>query len=258
MDLAADVRVEKAVDGPGGRSKRRDFVELAVGYLLILLVIWCPRPYQRWAYWLPVAWVAVSCWLSFESWRAMGWRTVNLVRSAWVVAVALMMAAVAVSVSMKMGTLHAPDGAVLFFKTYIGYAIWSFVQQFLLVDFFMGRLLRLVSSPKLAVALTAIVFAVAHIPNPVLAPLTLIWGLAACLIFLEYRNLWSLGLAHAIFGICVAIAVPAHLTHNMRVGLGYWRFRPHVQRRNSDQMASTQAWVNADAATRLSARQALP
>jgi membrane protease YdiL (CAAX protease family) len=260
MDFAADARMERAAERPAGRTRRRDFVELAGGYLLILLVIWCPRPYQRWVYWAPVVWVAVSCWRSFESWRAMGWRTVNLLRSAWVVGVALAMAAVAVAVSLKMGTLHAPDGAVLFFKTYVGYAIWSFVQQFLLVDFFMGRLMRLVPA-KLAVALTAIIFALAHIPNPVLAPLTLIWGLAACLIFLEYRNLWSLGLAHAIFGICVAIAVPAHLTHNMRVGLGYWRFRPHthdLQRKNSDQMASTQAWVKADASTRLSARQALP
>ncbi len=258
MDFAAEVQVEKTIEGPVGRSKRRDFVELAVGYLLILLVIWCPRPYQRWVYWAPVIWVAVSCWLSFESWRAMGWRTGNLLRSAWVVGVALAMAAVAVVVSMKLGTLHAPDGAVLFFKTYVGYAIWSFVQQFLLVDFFMGRLLRLVPSPRIAVVVTAIIFAAAHIPNPILAPLTLIWGLAACLIFLEYRNLWSLGLAHAIFGICVAIAVPAHLTHNMRVGLGYWRFRPHHQRRNSDQRVSTQAWVMDDAATRRSAFQARP
>jgi membrane protease YdiL (CAAX protease family) len=258
MELAADVRVEQAVDRPAGRSRRRDFVELAVGYALILLVIWCPRPYQRWVYWLPVIWVGVCCWLSFESWRAMGWRTVNLVRSAWVVGVALAMAAIAVAVSMKLGTLHAPESATLFVKTYIGYAIWSFVQQFLLVDFFMGRLLRLVSSPKIAVAVTAIIFAAAHIPNPVLAPLTLVWGLAACLIFLEYRNLWSLGMAHAIFGICVAIAVPAHLTHNMRVGLGYWRFRPHHQRRKSDQMVSTQAWVMEDAAMRRSARQARP
>jgi membrane protease YdiL (CAAX protease family) len=258
MELAADVRVEQAVDRRVGRSRRRDFVELAVGYALILLVIWCPRPYQRWVYWLPVIWVGVCCWLSFESWRAMGWRTVNLVRSAWVVVVALAIAAIAVAVSMKLGTLHAPESATLFVKTYIGYAIWSFVQQFLLVDFFMGRLLRLVSSPKIAVAVTAIIFAAAHIPNPVLAPLTLLWGLAACLIFLEYRNLWSLGMAHAIFGICVAIAVPAHLTHNMRVGLGYWRFRPHHQRRKSDQMVSTQAWVMEDAATRRSARQARP
>ena len=257
MDFAADVRVEKAIEQPSGRSRQRDFIELAVGYALILLVIWCPHPYQRYVYWAPVAWVAVTCWLSFESWRAMGWRTLNLLRSAWVVAVALVMAAIAVAVSMKMGTLHVPPGPVLFFKTYIGYAIWSFVQQFLLVDFFMGRLMRLVPA-KLAVALTATIFALAHIPNPILAPLTLVWGLAACLIFLEYRNLWSLGLAHAIFGICVAVAVPAHLTHNMRVGLGYWRFHPHSQRKNSDQMVSTQAWVTDDAATRLSARQARP
>ena len=258
MNLAADIQLERSIEGPTSRTRRRDFLELAVGYALILLVIWCPRPYQRWVYWAPVLWVGVSCWLSFESWRAMGWRTVNLLRSAWVVALALLMAAIAVAVSIKLGTLHAPDGPVLFVKTYIGYAIWSFVQQFLLVDFFMGRLLRIVSSPKIAVSITALIFALAHIPNPVLAPLTLIWGLAACLIFLEYRNLWSLGLAHAIFGICVAVAVPAHYTHNMRVGLGYWRFHPRHQRRNSDQIVSTQAWVQADAPTRRSALQARP
>jgi membrane protease YdiL (CAAX protease family) len=251
MGLASAVEVERAVDAGARLSRLRAFVELSVGYLLILLVIWCPRPYQRFVYFAPVIWVGVCCWRSFESWRAMGWQTRNLLRSAWVVALALAMAGVAVAVSMKLGTLHAPAGPVLFVKTYFGYAIWSLAQQFLLVDFFMGRLLRLVPA-KAAVAVTAIIFALAHVPNPVLAPLTLVWGAAACLIFLEYRNLWSLGVAHAIFGICVAVAVPAHLTHNMRVGLGYWRFRPHVQRSNNDQRVSTEAWVMEDAATRRS------
>ena len=85
--------------------------------------------------------------------------------------------------------------------------------------------------------------------------MTMIWGLAACLIFLEYRNLWTLGIAHAIFGIAVAITIPANITHGMRVGIGYVRYHPHTphdQRRNSDQMLSTQACVTAEAPTRRS------
>ena len=70
------------------------------------------------------------------------------------------------------------------------------------------------------------VFALAHLPNPILTPLTLIWGLTACLIFVRSRNVYPLAIAHAIFGICVAITIPASILHNMRVGLGYINYRP--------------------------------
>jgi hypothetical protein len=52
----------------------------------------------------------------------------------------------------------------------------------------------------------------------------LVWGLAACLLFLCYRNLYPLALAHAIFGITIAITVPGPVDHNMRVGLGYLKY----------------------------------
>ncbi len=234
------------------RTRRRDWVEVCVAYGLVLLVIWTPRPWQRMLYWTPVAWIAVTSWLRFESLRAMGWRTVNLVRSLWIVGVAALLAAIAVLVAIRMGTLHAPPGPIAFFQTYVGYAIWSFVQQFLMLDYFLGRLSRLMPSAQWAVVATAGIFAFAHLPNPVLTPLTMIWGLAACWIFVKYRNLWPLGLAHAIFGICVAVTVPGSMTHNMRVGAGYLGYhrRHAVQRNQSDQMVSTQAWVKADAATR--------
>jgi membrane protease YdiL (CAAX protease family) len=102
------------------------------------------------------------------------------------------------------------------------------VQQFLLQCFFLSRLLRLLPKAGFAAAVAAIIFAAAHLPNPILAPITLIWGLAACLLFLRYRNLYSLALAHAILGITVAIAVPGAVDHNMRVGLGYLTYaHPH-------------------------------
>jgi membrane protease YdiL (CAAX protease family) len=248
----------------GVHTKRRDAIELIGALLLILLVVWTPRPYQRVLYWAPVAWIAWFTWLSFTGWHAMGWRIVNLLRSLWVVGLALALAAVAAVVSSRYGALHAPPSAALLVKTFWGYAIWSYAQQFMLLDFFLARSLRLTSKSIYAVCAAAGVFSLVHLPNPALVPLTAIWGFAACLIYLKYRNLWTMGMAHAIFGIAVAVTLPATVTHNMRVGLGYMRFHPRLreaepaQRRNSDQIVSTEAWVMDDAATRRLARQLLP
>jgi hypothetical protein len=73
------------------------------------------------------------------------------------------------------------------------------------------------------------IFSIAHLPSPILTPITLIWGFAACLIFLRYRNLYPLAMAHAILGISIAITIPGHVDHNMRVGLGYLTYK-HAHR----------------------------
>jgi membrane protease YdiL (CAAX protease family) len=239
-------------------ERRRDLIELAVGWGLIMIVIWTPRPLQHWLYWAPVAWIAVVTCLRFEGWAAMGLRTRNLLQSSWVIGVALLLATVAWVVAQRLGTLHAPASATQFFWTYIGYTVWSFVQQFLLLSFFLARLLRLVPGSYRAALVAAVIFALAHLPNPVLTPMTLVWGMASCVLFLRYRNVWTLGMAHAILGITVAMTLPGAVTHNMRVGLGYLRYRAPQhgvghhsgQRRKSDQIVSTDACVIADAATR--------
>ena len=68
------------------------------------------------------------------------------------------------------------------------------------------------------------IFAAAHLPNPILTPVTLLWGLCACFVFLRHRNIYPLAVTHAMLGICVAITVPGPVVHNMRVGLGYMRY----------------------------------
>ena len=238
---------------------RHDLMELCVGYGLILLVLWTPRPLQRVFFYVTIAVLLVILWISFEGWKAMGLTTANFLRSIWVVGAALFLAAFAVFLAIRFHTLHMPHGIWLFLKTYWGYAIWSFVQQILLLDFFLYRLLHLLPGRKSAVMVTAGIFALAHLPNPILTPLTLLCGLAACLLFLRYRNLYPLAIAHAIFGICIASTVPGPISHNMRVGLGYLQYGPlgdppgsnglH-QRNQSDHIVSTQACVMADAPTR--------
>ena len=233
-------------------SGRRALLEVCGGYLLILAVLWAPRPWQRFLYWLPVIWIALASWLSFESAAAFGLRVVNIFRSLWIAAVAAVLSVVTVVVAAHLHTLRAPPSVASFTKSYIGYAIWAFVQQFLMMDFFLLRLLRVLPRPAYAVLATTGIFTLAHLPNPVLTPLTMLWGLVGCWHFLKYRNLYPLALAHAILGITIAVAVPGYVTNNMRVGLGYltYRQRGFHHRNHTDHMASTHAWVMAETATR--------
>jgi membrane protease YdiL (CAAX protease family) len=228
---ATDISHAQAQPAPKQR-KLRDAVEIAVGYLLILAVVWTPRPWQRFLWLVAVAGIAIMVWRSFDGWRAMGFTTANFDRSSWIAGAALLMAIAAALVAARLHTLHLPSGGVLaFVGAYIAYAIWTGVQQYLLQSFFLLRFLRLIPNPKLAALAAAAMFAAAHLPNPVLTPVTLLWGFVACLVFLRYRNLYPLMIAHAILGITVAIAVPGPVVHNMRVGLGYLTYNPNIHRR---------------------------
>ncbi len=219
-------------------SRRRALLELALAYGLILLVIWTANPLQRILYIAAVVVVAAILALSFENWDKLsgapsehvrwggklGLRRTNLLRSLWVAVAAVLLAAILILVAAHLHTLHAPQTAQRFIARYWGYALWAFVQQILLQDLFLRRLLVLTRSPRLAAFLAALIFALAHLPNPVLTPITFAWGLISCLLFLHYRNLIPLAIAHAAFGIALAISIPSPLIRNMRVGLGFLQF----------------------------------
>src|SRR5581483_8526485 len=209
------------------RSKLRDLIEICIPYGLILLVIWTPRPWQRYLWWVAAASVVLVTYSSFDGWKAMGLRMGNFWRSAWIVGLASLLAGAAVFVAARLHTLHLPRGPLAFVATYCAYAVWSGVQQLLLQGVFLQRLLRLIPNSIHAAFAASLLFATAHLPSVILTPMTLIWGFVACLVFLRYRNLYSLALAHAILGIAVAVTIPGPVDHNMRVGLGYVRYQQH-------------------------------
>jgi membrane protease YdiL (CAAX protease family) len=241
---------------PGTKPARRGawaLVELAISYVLIMAVIWTARPLQRWLYWAAIAWFVFSIVWSFPGWKAMGCCISGFWRSAWVVGVALVLAAAAAAFANSLHTLHHPNGLTQWILAFGGYTVWSLAQQFLLQGYFLTRLVRVIPSATMAAGIAATIFALAHLPNPILTLLTLFWGLAACLVFLKARNIWTLAMAHAIFGICVAVTVPAPTIHNMRVGRGYLTYRAprnSIQRSQSDHKVSTVAWLTAEAPTR--------
>jgi hypothetical protein len=207
-------------------SKRRDLLEIFIPYALILGVIWTPRPIQKWLWILAATVIIVVIVISWPGPDSLGLRRKNFLRSLWIVAAALVAATIAVAVAGHLHTLVLHGGPLWLIDNYWLYAVWSFAQQFLLQCFFMVRLLRLLPRSWMAALAAAILFSMAHFPSYVLVPATFVWGFAACMLFIRYRNLYTLAIAHAILGITIAITIPGTVDHNMRVGLGYLRYNP--------------------------------
>jgi hypothetical protein len=213
---------------------KRDVIELSVGYALILIAVWTPLHVQRVVFWLAFSWILSTVLLARDDRDTLGLGLSGLQRSLWVVAAALAFAGIDLLLSFWYTAVHPLYGPMPMGRHMWGYMIWAFMQQFVLQDFFLLRLIRVLPNRRLAVVVAAALFATAHIPNPLLFILTLLWGLAACAIFLKYRNLYVLGLAHGILGLCIAVSVPNSIHHHMRVGLGYLRY-------HSDQLAHEHA-----------------
>jgi len=209
---------------PGAKSGRaRDLIELICGYGLIVGIIWTPEHWQR--RFSPIALVLTLLVVLARNRDRdeLGLGRRGLLRSLWILPASIALTALSMFVAARVGTLHPLYKGDL--KHVAGYVLWTIYQQFLLQDFVMDRLLRLVSSEVAAVALAGTLFAAAHLPNLVLTAATLVWGVVSCALFRRYQNLWALGLAQGLLGLCFAICVPDSLHHHLRVGLGYLRYR---------------------------------
>ena len=212
-------------------SRDRDFFEIVLAYGLIIAVIWTPNPLQRLLYWTAFATILVITLLRREDLNTLGLGRRGFASSLWIVALALAVAAFTVWAAFRGHTLHSLSGQAPLFGHVWGYFIWAVMQQFLLQSYFLARCLRLTPNRWLAVLSVALLFAIAHIPNPVLTIATFIWGFCCCLLFLRYRNVYTIGIAHGILGICFAITVPDRFHHHMRVGLGYLHYHQHLSAR---------------------------
>jgi membrane protease YdiL (CAAX protease family) len=207
--------------------RARDIAELCIGYGLILIVIWTPNPLQHILYWVAFAWIAITAILRRKETAPNGLGFEGLLPSFWIVGAAVIVFFAGVALAMHLHTLHALYGPLPVITHVWGYALWALMQQFILQIYVLTRLLRLGMNRTPAVVLSAILFAAAHIPNPILVALTLVWGAISCMLFLRYRNLYTVALAHGILGMCLAITVPNHINHHMRVGLGYIEYHAH-------------------------------
>ena len=204
-------------------SRACDLVELILGYGLIVFVIWMPDHPQRVLSPIVLIVTLAIVLARAPSREELGFGRRGLLPSFWILPAAVVLALVSVMAAKRLGTFHPLFNADI--RHVAGYILWTVYQQFLLNDYFLPRLARLLGNEAAAVPVTAVLFAGAHLPSPWLTLATLIWGVISCALFLRYRNLYALGLAQGLLGLTFAVCVPDALHHHLRVGLGYLRYR---------------------------------
>ena len=210
---------------PVSRERRsfRDMAEISLGFAAILAVLWLPTREQLVVGPLVLLTPLVLVLSKRPDMNELGLGLRGLVSSLWILPAAVGLMFGSVWIAQRIGTFHplyTPDIAHVG-----GYVLWTVYQQFLLQDFFVPRLTRVLTSDA-AIAVAALLFAVAHLPNLSLTLATLVWGVVSCWLFRRYRSLYVIGLAQGILGLCFAVCVPDVMHHHMRVGLGYWRYHP--------------------------------
>lgn len=197
---------------------------MVVAYSLLEASLWTEGHTQRMFALAAAVWIVVATLVNRRSLRELGLGARGFVNSLIAIPVALAAAAVIVLIGWEAGTLHGLFGTRPPVWHSSGYAIWALMQQFILNSFFFLNLEELLGDSQRALWGAAALFCVAHIPNPVLMAGTLLAAVFFVSLFRRCRNLYPLGIAHALLGLSLAVAVPDALLRHMRVGISYLHF----------------------------------
>src|SRR5713101_9668661 len=99
------------------------------------------------------------------------------------------------------------------------YCGWGLFQQYILNGYFVNRFKEFLPGHRHAIPLfAAALFSLAHLPNWFLMIATAAGGYICARIYLRYRNLYVLGMAHGVVGFLLYLVVPDTISHHMYVG----------------------------------------
>ena len=200
------------------RDHRWLALEPAALFLMIMLYIWWLRAgHSYWAF-VMFGLVLLSHYGHGESPRDLGFRRTNFQACFQVFSPALLFTVLLLlSTGILLQTLRELDleRAIIGF---ISYCIWGLFQQYLLNAYFVNRLLPVSPGAAQAAAAGAACFACAHAPNWFLMIVGFASGYCCARIWIRYRNLYFLGIAHGVIGSMIYLVVPDAITHHLVVG----------------------------------------
>lgn len=209
----------QARDGAAA-PRTADALEALGIFLLILIHVWFVSRHVRLAWLVILVPVVYSHRRRGESLRWLGFRRENFIRCARDFAPLILgLAGVPLVLGAWFGTLHwTSPMAPIPFVAY--YCVWGTFQQYALNGFFVNRLSGAArpDERRWVPLLAAILFAAVHVPNWFLVTVTFTLGLLCARIYLTYRNLFFLGIAHGLIGSALYLTVPDWLGLHFFIG----------------------------------------
>jgi len=204
------------------RRQKLTVVEAAAGFALLMLYIWRLRFSAPRAWLFILGFFILSHILRGERIAALGLRRGNFRECMQTLAPALLLMALAfIAAGLLLQTMR-PISLEYGFMCLLAYCPWALFQQYLLNGYIANRLLA-VSSARHVPLMAATLFAGAHLPNWFLMLVTFVTGYYSTKIFMRYRNLYFLGLAHAVIGTLIFVVIPDSISHHLTVGPGFFQ-----------------------------------
>jgi hypothetical protein len=200
---------------------RRNLLEITIVFSLIGVAVWTPPGHAQ----LFVSLLATACVVAFAVAGKWGPSQLGLTQPLTGAVSILVAGALACGAIVLVGILFrsvGPGYNVSLSRSW-QYAIWALEQEFILQSIFFVRLEEVVGSQR-AMIVSAVLFALVHVPSPILMLLSFVGGILFCELFRRWRNLYPLGVIHAGLGLTIAASFPDKWMHHMRVGIGYLMF----------------------------------
>ncbi len=198
-------------------------IEALAVFALIMLYIWWVRLRHPWLWMLILGFVLGTHFMHGESGRRIGfgWKSFREAFPAvgpWIAVIA----GTAIATGFALGTVRrASLGQALL--SAVAYVLWGLFQQYLLNGYFVNRLLEFEGESRggAVAGLAAVLFSLVHLPNWFLMVVTLAGGYVCARLYLRYRSLYVLALAHGIVACALFFVVPDTISQHFLVGPRY-------------------------------------
>jgi hypothetical protein len=193
-------------------------------FLAVMLYIWRFRISHPTSYLVILGYVVGSHFAYGESLRRLGFGWRNARRAfPFVFVWSMVVGAGVVLAGALAGTLRPmrPGHVAAGIGAYI---LWGLFQQYVLNGYFVNRLLAFAgeSRARLVPFAAAGLFSAAHLPNWFLVTVTFVGGYVCARVYLRYRSLYPLAVAHGMVGFFLLLVTPDSIAMRFLIGPRYF------------------------------------